>query len=74
MALMLLLFFMQLKINGKAVSRVISEFGRATWGVFVIHVSSAVWYLGDFWKIFPPIADKKPVMMLVTLLASAIFW
>ncbi|MBO4979227.1 MAG: acyltransferase family protein [Clostridia bacterium] len=74
MSLMLLLFFMQLKINGKAVRRILSEFGRATWGVFVIHVCSAVWYLDDFWDLFPAIADKSPLWMSVSLVASALLW
>ncbi len=74
MSLMLLLFFMQLKINGKLVRCFISELGRATWGVFVIHVSSAIWYLNDFWRRFSSIADKKPIVMLASLLVSATFW
>ena len=56
MALMLLLFFMQLQINGKAVRRILSEFGRATWGVFVIHVCSTIFGIS-----FPPLPTSRPL-------------
>ena len=52
MSVMLLLFFMQLRIKRRIPKVLISHFGRATWGVFVLHVSSAFWYWYDFWDWF----------------------
>ena len=52
MAVALLLFFMQIKIKGKGVKAVIGALGKATFGVFILHVGAAFWYWNDFWKLF----------------------
>ena len=75
MSVMLLIFFMQLKIKHKISRSVIAAFAKATWGVFVIHVTSAFWYWTDFWSRFGKIGTLSPVkMMLHVLLAGLIVY
>lgn len=72
MAVMLLLFFMQLKIKAKIPRRLIAEFGASTWGVFVIHVAAAFWYWWPFWNSFKKFGDYSAVGMLFAVLGSAL--
>lgn len=64
MAVCLLLFFGQLKIHRKVPSFVIGNLGKATFGVFAIHVSSMVWY--HFLKNrYAPIGKMPPLKLIV---------
>ena len=52
MAVCLLVFFMQIKIKHKVPKVIISNLGKATFGVFILHVGAAFWYWDEFWKQF----------------------
>ncbi len=52
MAVCLLLFFMQIKIKHKVPKVIISNLGKATFGVFILHVGAAFWYWDSFWNQF----------------------
>ena len=81
MAVMLLLFFMQIKIRFKPTKIIIANFAKATWGVFVLHVCNAGWYWNDVWHIFrkfPSYSTRKMVgcvflAVLLIFLAASIF-
>lgn len=64
MAVCLLLFFMQIKIKHKIPKIIISNLGKATFGVFILHVGAAFWYWKDFWKQFNAFA-KQPVWQMI---------
>ncbi len=51
-AVALLMFFMQIKIKGTVSKIIISNLGKATFGVFILHVGLAFWDYKDFWKQF----------------------
>ncbi len=72
MSVMLLLFFMQIPIRNKVSRRVISELGRATWGVFVLHVSAAFWYYTPFWSKFRVFGTYSAFKMLLATVGTAI--
>lgn len=61
MAICLLLFFMQIKIKHKTPKIIISNLGKATFGVFILHVGAAFWYWTDFWKQFK-VFGKSPTV------------
>ena len=68
MSVMLLLFFMRLKIRNPVSCRVISALGKATWGVFVIHVCQTFWSDTRFWEGFRVIASYPAWRMILTFL------
>lgn len=70
MSVMLLLFFMQVRIKGRISRKVIANLGRATWGVFVIHVTSAFWYWRDFWSLFKKIGTYSPLKLLISVMIA----
>ncbi|MBQ7364444.1 MAG: acyltransferase [Clostridia bacterium] len=72
MAVMLLLFFMQIKVKHKVPKLLIAHLGRSTWGVFVIHVAAAFWYFWDFWNSFRKFGDYSTLGMLFSVLGSAV--
>lgn len=72
MSVMLLLFFMQLPIKNKLSRRVVTELGRATWGVFVLHVSAAFWYYRPFWTKLRVLGTYEPWKMLILTLLTAV--
>lgn len=76
MAVALFLFFMQIKIKGKIPKLVISNLGKATFGVFILHVGAAFWYWKDFWKQFNAYADMpvKDMVWHVILAVLAIYF
>lgn len=75
MSVALLVFFMQIPIKNKVSRRVISELGRATWGVFVLHVSAAFWYYTPFWSKLRVLGTYAPwKMLLLTLLTAVGFY
>lgn len=61
MAVCLLLFFMQIKIKHKAPKVIIANLGKATFGVFILHVGAAFWYWKDFWNQFK-VFGKAPTV------------
>ena len=69
MSIMLLLFFMQLDIKNSVACRLISLLGKATWGVYAIHVCTTMWRYTAFWNKFRAIATYGPVKMLFMFLA-----
>lgn len=70
MALALLWLFAQIKIRGKVPSVVISHLGKATFGVFLVHVGAMVWNLiCNRWAYF---ADYTPFGMIIAVFAAAI--
>ena len=75
MALMLLLFFMQVKIRFKPTKVIIANLAKATWGVFVLHVCSAGWYWDEFWRTFREFADYPlGKMLLAIFIAMAVIF
>lgn len=68
MSVMLLLFFMQLDIKNRLVGQVISVLGKATWGVYALHVCSTFWNYSAFWNKFRVLATYSPVKMLFSFL------
>ena len=58
-AVALFLCFMQIKIKGRIPKTVISNLGRATFGVFILHVGAAFWYYDEFWNKFRPYAKLE---------------
>ena len=74
MAVALLLFFMQIKIKRKAPKIVISNLGKATFGVFILHVGAAFWYWKDFWKQFNAFGKAPTVWgMIWRVLVAVLF-
>ena len=72
MAVSLMLFFMQIKIKGKATKFIISNLGKATFGVFILHVGAAFWYWKDFWKQFNAYADYPTHKMVIAVILTSI--
>ena len=65
MAVCLLLFFMQIKIKHKTLKLIISNLGKATFGVFILHVGAAFWYWKDFWKQFNAFGKAETVWGMI---------
>ena len=75
MAICLLLFFMQIKVKGKPVRAIVSALGKATFGVFILHVGTEFWNLSKFWSYFRKFADySTPKMVGAVLLASLVVY
>ncbi len=72
MGVMLLLFFMQVKIRFKPTKWIISNLGKATWGVFVLHVCSPGWYYTNFWSGFRAFGTYNTGKMLLALLGAGL--
>ena len=72
MAVMLLLFFMQVKIKGKFPKLCVSYLGKATWGVFVIHVAAAFWYWRKFWGFFNRFGQYTTFKMVLAVLGATV--
>ena len=72
MATMLLIFFMQVKIRFKPTKVIISNLAKSTWGVFVIHVSSAFWEWDKLWHSFRAYADYPTGKMLLAVFATVL--
>ena len=72
MAIALLLFFMQIKIKGKGIKTVIGALGKATFGVFILHVGAAFWYWNDFWKLFYKFAKYPTWKMVLAVLGATL--
>ena len=78
MAISLFLFFMRINIKRKIPKLIISNLGKATFGVFILHVGAAFWYWTDFWKKFNMYA-KLPwwhmcIAVVLTTLAIYLFF
>lgn len=58
-AVALFICFMQIKIKWKPAKAVISNLGKATFGVFILHVGAAFWYYDKFWHQFRPYAKME---------------
>ena len=71
MAVSLLLFFMQIKIKNRISKVVISHLGRATFGVFILHVGSAFWYWTDFWNRLKTFGKAPTVIEMVYKVLAA---
>lgn len=65
MAICLLVFFMNIKIKHKAPKLIISNLGKATFGVFILHVGAAFWYWDEFWKQFNAFGKADTVWGMV---------
>ena len=74
MSVMLLMFFMQLKIKGKIPKLVITELGRASWGVFVLHVSAAFWDYTKCWRKFYEYGDYPLGKMFFSLIGATVLF
>lgn len=72
MAIALMLFFMQIKIKGKIPKLIISNLGKATFGVFILHVGAAFWYYNDFWKKFNAYAKYDTWKMVLAVIGTAL--
>ena len=69
MALALLLLFARVKICGRFFSFTVKHLGKATFGVFLVHVGAMVWKLIDGrWSYFGQMSPPK--MILFILLAT----
>lgn len=71
MAVCLLLFFMQIKIKHKVPKLIISNLGKATFGVFILHVGAAFWYWTDFWNQFKVFGKAPTVWEMLWKVAVA---
>jgi len=71
MAVCLLLFFMQIKIKHKVPKLIISNLGKATFGVFILHVGAAFWYWKDFWNQFKAFGKAATVWEMLWKVAVA---
>lgn len=70
MALALLWLFAQIRVRGKVISAVISNLGKATFGVFLVHVGAMVWdFISGRWAYF---AEMTPLMMTLSVLAATL--
>ncbi len=67
----LLLFFMQIKIKHKVPKLIISNLGKATFGVFILHVGQ-FWLWTDFWKYFNAFADMPTWKMVLWVFIAVI--
>jgi len=72
MAVALMMFFMQIKIKGKVSKLIISNLGKATFGVFILHVGAAFWYWKDFWKQFNVFADYTTAKMVLAVIGASV--
>ncbi len=72
MGVMLLLFFMQITIRREPLKWLTLGLGKATWGVFVLHVSSAFWYCRDFWSGFSEFGTYGVAKMILAILGTGI--
>lgn len=74
MAVSLLLFFMQINVKRKIPKVIISNLGKATFGVFILHVGAAFWYYTDFWKQFNSFGKDTTVWgMIWRVLVAVLF-
>ena len=70
-AIALLLFFMQIKIKHRVPKLIISNLGKATFGVFILHVGQ-FWLWTDFWKKFNAFADMPTAKMVLCVFAATL--
>lgn len=70
MALALLWLFARVPVRKKALAAVVSVLGKATFGVFLVHVGAMVWdFIGGRWAYF---AQMSPLMMTLSVLAATL--
>ena len=70
----MLLFFMQINVKRKIPKVIISNLGKATFGVFILHVGAAFWYYTDFWKQFNSFGKDTTVWgMIWRVLVAVLF-
>ena len=74
MAVCLLLFFMQIKIKHKTPKLIISNLGKATFGVFILHVGAAFWYWTDFWKQFRAFGKAETIWGMIWRVLVAVMF
>ena len=68
MALSLLWLFSGIHLRGKISGTIISYLGKATFGVFLVHVGAMVWnFIGGRWAHF---ADMSPLKMTLSVFAA----
>lgn len=72
MAVCLMLLFMQINIKGKIPRVIISNLGKATFGVFILHVGAAFWYWDEFWKQFRAYAKYPTHEMVLAVLGTVL--
>ena len=71
MALCLLCFFAQLKINPKPIRKILTVMGRATFGVYIFHVGDMIWvhWLKNRYRDF---GSLPPLKLLLAVIGTAI--
>ena len=67
-----MLLFMQINIKGKIPRVIISNLGKATFGVFILHVGAAFWYWDEFWKQFRAYAKYPTHEMVLAVLGTVL--
>lgn len=72
MAVSLMLFFMNIKIKGRVGKAIVSNLGKATFGVFILHVGAAFWYYKDFWQQFNKYADYPATKMVLCVIGATL--
>lgn len=72
MAVALMMFFMQINIKGKITKLIIANLGKATFGVFILHVGAAFWYWTDFWKKFNVYSDYPTWKMVLAVVLTVL--
>ncbi len=72
MAVSLMLFFMNIKIKGRVSKSIVSNLGKATFGVFILHVGAAFWFYKDFWKQFNAYADYPAPKMVLCVIGATL--
>ena len=51
---------------------IISNLGKATFGVFILHVGAAFWYYTDFWKKFNAYAKYDTWKMVLAVFGTVL--
>ncbi len=72
MAVALMLLFMQINIKGKIPKLIISNLGKATFGVFILHVGAAFWYWNAFWSKFNAFASYPTWQMVLCVIGATL--
>ena len=70
MALALLWFFAQVTVRGKVCGFIVTHLGKATFGVFLVHVGAMVWnFIGGRWAYF---GEMPPLRMTLMVFAATL--
>ena len=73
-ALSLLCLFAGIKVRGKVCGFIVAQLGKATFGVFLVHVGAMVWdFIGGRWAYFGEMPPLKMTLMIFAAMFSMYF-